>query len=362
LYAGTEFGLFISFDDGVSWQSFQQNLPRTPIMDLLVHDDDLIVATQGRALWILDDVTPLRELGEAAAANGFLFAPRDAYRLRLADVRRAGVGTENPPDGAAIFYAWNDRVPTEATVEIRDSEGALVRVFTSEGPGTKEEVFQGMREPTLTIVGTPRVDTEPGMHRLVWDLRYPPAYLAPGVNEGFRERIAVVTGDTDGPLAMPGTYTVTLRTADGWSQTKSLEVRLDPRVSTPLAELQEKFDLAIRARDRITAIQVGVAQGQRRIRELDGIIAAGGRRAEAATAAKAELESVLGQLYKHGQRGDHAHLHPQLTTDYANILTLISGADAPPPVNAYPRMEELDERFEDLMTQLRSLLDRMIAE
>jgi photosystem II stability/assembly factor-like uncharacterized protein len=363
LYAGTEFGIFVSFDDGASWQSFQQNLPRTPIMDLLLHEDDLIVATQGRALWILDDVTPLRQLEEAAEEDrGFLFAPRDAYRLRLAGGGRAGVWAENPPEGAMIFYTWSDQVAGEATVEIRDSEGALVRAFSSEGPGTKEEVFQAMREPTLTIVGEPRVGTSPGMHRLVWDLRYPPAYLAPGVHEGFRERISVVTGDTDGPLAMPGTYSVTLRTAGGWSQTQSLEVRLDPRVDTPIADLQAKLDLALRARDRISAIQVGVAQGQQHIRDLDGIIAAGGQRAAAAAAAKAEIEAVLGQLYKHGERGDHANLHPQLTTDYANILMFISGADAAPPVNAYPRMEQLDERYETLMSQLRSLLERMIAE
>ena len=237
-----------------------------------------------------------------------------------------------------------------------------MRVFSSEEPGTKEEVFQSMREPTVTVVGEPRIQKESGMHRFAWDLRYPPAYLAPGVNEGFRERLAVVTGDTDGPLALPGRYTATLRTEDGWTQTQTFEVKLDPRVDTPLAELQAKFDLAIRARDRITSIQLGVAGGQMRLRELDEVIEAGGARAGAAADAKAELEDVLGQLYKHGQRGDHANFHPQLTTDYANILTLISGSDHAPPMNAFPRMEQLDERYEELMSRLRSLLDRMIAD
>ena len=171
-----------------------------------------------------------------------------------------------------------------------------------------------------------------------------------------------MTGDTEGPLALPGTYAVTLRTTDGWSQTRSLEVRLDPRIDAPIADLQAKFDLALQARDRITAIQLGVAAGQRRLGELDAVIAAGGARARSAVTAKAELEDVLGQLYKHGQRGDHAHLHPQLTTDYANIITFISGSDTAPPANTYPRMEQLDERYEELMSRLRSLLDRMIAE
>jgi photosystem II stability/assembly factor-like uncharacterized protein len=363
LYAGTEFGVFVSFDDGAHWQPFQQNLPRTPVMDLLVHEDDLIVATQGRALWILDDVTPLHQVDRAASADGgFLFEPRDAFRLRLAGGARGGVWPENPPEGAMIFYAWTESPSGEVTMEIRDASGALVRSFSSEGPGTKEEAFQRMREPVVTIVGEPKIDTEPGTHRLVWDLRYPPAYLAPGVNEGFRQRIAVVTGDTDGPLAMPGTYSVTLRTADGWSQTQEFEVKLDPRVDTPMAELQQKFDLAIQARDRITAVQLGVAEGQQRIEELDAVIARGGSDGRAAASAKAEIEEVLGQLYKHNQRGDHANLHPQLTTDYANILTLISGSDDPPPANAYLRMEQLDERYEELIGQLRSLLDQVVTE
>jgi photosystem II stability/assembly factor-like uncharacterized protein len=363
LYAGTEFGVFVSFDDGEHWQPFQQNLPRTPIMDLIVKDNDLVVATQGRALWILDDLTPLHQIEAASTAErgAFLFAPRPTHRMRLQSTFRGGASADNPPDGAAIYYGFAGDVAGEVTVEIHDAAGRAVRSFTSSGPGTKEEVFQAMREPMVTIVGEPRVQTTAGMHRLVWDLEYAPAYLAPGVHEGIRDRIAVVTGDTNGPLALPGTYTVTLRTADGWSQTQELEVRMDPRVDTPLAALQEQFDLAIRVRDRITEIQLGVAAGNERIAELDRIITGGGREAGAAAAAKADLEEVLGQLYKHRQRGDHANLRPQLTTDYAAINTYISGSENRPPSAAYPRMEELDERFEELMGRLRTLLDRLIA-
>ncbi|MDP2955524.1 MAG: hypothetical protein Q8N53_03815, partial [Longimicrobiales bacterium] len=250
----------------------------------------------------------------------------------------------------------------EVTLEIRDAAGALVRTFTGSGPGTKEEVFQAMREPVLTLVGEPRVRTSAGMHRLVWDLRYPPAYLAPGVNEGFRQRIAPITGDTDGPYALPGAYTATLRTADGWSQSQTFDVVMDPRVTSSFAELKETFDLGIRARDRITGIQLGVARGQLRIRELNAAIAAGGAGAQEAARQKAEMEAVLGQLYKHGLTGKHSDLRPELTTDYANILTLIYGADARPTSNAYPRMEELDARYRDLMNRLTRLLERPIVD
>ena len=358
LYAGTEFGLFISFDDGGHWQSFQQNLPLTPVLDLLVHQNDLVVATQGRALWIMDDLTPLHQLNAAvAAADAHLFKPRDTHRLRLAVSRGTG-WPENPPDGAMIFYRWARAPKGEATIEIRDKAGALVRSFTASGAGTKAQVFQAMREPTVTVVGTPKVDLTPGMHLLVWDLRYAPAYLAPGVNEGGREpRIARVTGNTEGPLAMPGRYTVVLRTADGWSERQEFDVLLDPRVKSTIVELQESFDLSIRARDRITAIQLGVAKGQLRIRELNAAIAAGGAAAPGAARTKAAIEEVLGKLYKYNLRGDHADLHPELTTDYATILTLIYGADARPTSNAYPRMLELDARFNELMGRLKKLLD-----
>ncbi|OGU07081.1 MAG: hypothetical protein A2W29_10235 [Gemmatimonadetes bacterium RBG_16_66_8] len=363
LYAGTEFGLFISFDDGAHWQSFQQNLPRTPVMDLLVRGSDLIVATQGRGLWILDDLTPLYQLdARMAAADKVLFKPRTTTRMRLARTGRGGEWPENPPDGAMIYYRWATPSAGQATLEIRDGAGALVRTFTSSGPGTKEEIFKAMREPTVTIVGDPKVRTSAGMHRLVWDLHYPPAYLAPGVNEGIGERIAVVTGDTDGPYALPGTYTATLRTADGWSQSQTFDVVMDPRVKSTLAELKETFDLGIRARDRITGIQLGVARGQARIKELDAAIAAGGAGAQEAARQKTELEGVLGKLYKHGLTGDHADLRPELTTDYANILTLIYGADTRPTSNAYPRMEELDARYRDLMDRLTTLLERPISD
>jgi photosystem II stability/assembly factor-like uncharacterized protein len=359
LYAGTEFGLFLSFDDGAHWQPFQQNLPRTPVMDILVHHNDLIVATEGRGLWIMDDLTPLHQIdAKVATADAHLFKPRDTYRMRLSRNARGGDWGENPPDGAMIFYRWSRPPRGAATIEIRDHAGALVRVFTTAGPGSKQDVFKAMRQPTMTIVGSPKVDTTAGMHRLVWDLRYPPAYIAPGVNEwGPEPRVARITGDIDGPLAVPGTYTVTLRASDGWSESQELRVLLDPRVAATVAELQESFDLSIRARDRLTAIQVGVARGQARIRQLDSTIAAGGAAGREAARVKTELEAVLSKLYKYNQRGDHADLHPELSTDYANILTLLYGADARPVSNAYPRMEELDKVFNDLMARLRKLLE-----
>jgi photosystem II stability/assembly factor-like uncharacterized protein len=250
LYAGTEFGLFISFDDGVHWQSFQLDLPISPVMDLLVKERDLVVATQGRALWILDDLTPLHQLTDAVvAAEAHLFRPRATHRMRLAGSGRGGVWPENPPDGAMIFYTFAEPPQGEVRLTIRDGNGDIVREFTSEGPGARDVITQDMRAPEVMRVGEERVPAEAGMNRFVWDLKYPPAFLAPGVNEGFRERIAVVTGYTGGPWAVPGTYSVTLSTGD-WSRTQSFEVLKDPRVTSTLAELQETFDMSAGGRRR----------------------------------------------------------------------------------------------------------------
>jgi hypothetical protein len=362
LYAGTEFGLFVSFDDGVHWQPLQQNLPISPVMDLLVHQNDLIVATQGRAIWILDDLTPLHQIDrQVGHAGAFLFKPRDTYKVRQQSTGRGGDWPENPPDGAMVYYYLAESTSGEVRLEIADATGAIVREYTSASIGAPDVVTQDLPLGAVTRLGEEQLDRSAGMHRLIWDLKYAPAYLAPGVNEGLRERIAVVTGYTGGPHALPGTYSVTLSVGDNPVHTQSFDVLQDPRLSTTMAELQETFDLSVRLRDRITAMQVGIARGQAKLDELQRTIDAGGSGAAAAVGEKEALELVLGELYKHGEKGDHAHLHPELTTDYARIYTMIAGSDYRPAASAYPRLEELEVEFADLMGQLRAILERPIT-
>ncbi len=359
LYAGTEFGLFISFDDGANWQSFQQNLPITPVMDLLINQNDLIVATQGRALWLLDDLTPLHQISDrVASAEAHLFQPRQTHRMRLYGGRRGGAWPENMSEGVLIHYYLAEQPSEDIRLTVADATGNIVREYSSADPVEPDLWSPDVTPGNITLTGARHPATSAGTHRFIWDLKYAPAFLAPGVNEGFRERIAVVTGYTGGPYAMPGTYSVTFSVGDGWSQTQQFEVLKDPRLGTTLSELQETFDLSIRIRDRISEIQIGVARGQQRLAELDQVIVGGGRAARAAAEEKADLEAILSELYKHGERGDHAHLHPELTTDYARVYSMISDSDHRPPASAYPRLEELDQEFETLMARLRRILDR----
>lgn len=346
LYAGTEFGMFISFDDGSIWQSFQLDLPITPVMDLLVHENDLIVATQGRSLWILDDLSPVQHLAAGAGMDGpHLFKPQDAHRVRLAySGTRPGAWPENPQEGASIHFTVEGEPAGEVRLEISDDSGGKVKSYSTD-PGEGDEA-------EALIV-------RPGLNRVVWDLKYPSAYLAPGVNEGFRERIAVVTGYTGGPYAVPGTYRATL-TYGGRSETQEFEVLNDPRLSTTEAELKANFDLSIQVRDRITEIQRGVARGQRALAGIDRLLEGNPDQVarRSAEEAKAGLEEVLGKLYKHGQRGDHAHLYPRLTTDYARIYTMLANSDHPPPDVAYERFRELEPTFTEAMAELSSALAR----
>jgi photosystem II stability/assembly factor-like uncharacterized protein len=233
LFAGTEKAVWVSFDDGDHWQSLQLNLPHTSMRDLVVHDNDLIAATHGRSFWILDDITPLRQMSAAVArAEVHLFDPAPAFRLR----RDTNTDTpfpadesagENPPDGAVIDYSLANAASGPVTLEILDAQGKLVRRYSSADPPERTEA-----ELEKELI--PR-------YRWIWDLRY--AVPASSTHE---YPIAAVPHDTPryplGPLVAPGEYSVRL-TANGRSYTARLTVKMDPRVKTSLADLQKQLAL-----------------------------------------------------------------------------------------------------------------------
>ncbi|HJV22299.1 MAG TPA: hypothetical protein VJ570_06370 [Holophagaceae bacterium] len=249
LYAATERTVYVSLDDGAHWKSLRQNLPVTSVRDLVVKGDDLVIATHGRGFWVLDDISPLRQLPEAGATC--LFVPQVATRVRwnlnpdtpLPPDEPAG---QNPPDGAILHYRL--AAPArEVSLEIHDAAGCLVRRYASgDAPEPPE---QDLAIPTYWIRPTQGLPTTPGLHRFVWDLHHTRAQGQPG-----EYPIAAVAKDTarsdQGPWALPGRYTVTLR-VDGTAATQPLDVRMDPRVTTPLPVLQRQLELSLRLRDAI---------------------------------------------------------------------------------------------------------------
>jgi photosystem II stability/assembly factor-like uncharacterized protein len=252
LFAGTERSVYVSFDDGGHWESLQLNLPHTSMRDLWIHGSDLVVGTHGRAFWILDDFSPLRQLtAEVASSSAHLFQPRLTYRVR----RSTNTDTPLPPEvpagqnspAGAILYYWLGARPSGAvTLEILDAWGKLVRRYSSAdrpAPIDPSQLNFPMYWPR-----PPRVlSAEPGMHRFTWDLR-----TAPPKSVFHNYPIAAIPHDTprvpQGVLVLPGRYTARL-TVEGRTYTQSFEVRMDPRVKTPAEGLQAQFELA----SRITA-------------------------------------------------------------------------------------------------------------
>jgi photosystem II stability/assembly factor-like uncharacterized protein len=264
LYACTEKGVYVSFDDGENWQSLQLNLPVTSVRDLVVHGDDLVIATFGRAFWVLDDITPLRQMDTRVAASDlWLFRPATAYRVRPGNDQGTELPAdepqaENPPDGAVIDYYLKEKPSGAVQLEILDGEGKLVRRFASDDKLHQTNPTD-VPFPMYWVHDPQPLSAESGGHRFVWDLHYPVA------NEGMgSRRIGRV-------LAVPGNYTVRL-TANGKSLTQTFKLKLDPRLHTTGAELAEQFALASRLAAKLAVVvtarqQFGALQRQVEVRK-----------------------------------------------------------------------------------------------
>jgi len=256
LFAGTESGVMVSFDDGKHWQSLQLNLPATPVRDVIVKNDDLAIATHGRSFWVLDDLSPLRQLtAEVSGSSVFLFKPRVALRsqIPIGLPSRRPVG-QNPPGPALIDYylkaAPKEVAPgkkEEVQIEITDAQGKTVRKFSNNKP--PEELPESEFEPEQHNEGL--LAPEAGMNRFAWDLKYDPP--AKARDEG------PWTGRPEGPLVVPGKYQVKL-TAEGKTLTVPLEVKLDPRVKTSQADLEKQLDFALKVRDAVTEAHRAVTE------------------------------------------------------------------------------------------------------
>lgn len=259
LYAGTETGVFVSFDDGDDWQPLQLNMPTASVRDIIVHQDDLVIATHGRSIWILDDVTPLRQLNsEVYNSSAWLVKPQTALRVRTAGFE----GTpqppeepqgENPPSGAIIDYALMTKPAAPVSLEILDSAGKLVRRYSSDDrpPVVNPRTLD---IPTYWIHPAPVLSAEPGLHRWVWDAHYV-STLPPS-------RRAAVMGGGAGPWAPPGLYTLRL-TVDGKTFTQPLTLKMDPRVKTSLPDLMKQFTMARQISEEQAKVQKAQLESNR---------------------------------------------------------------------------------------------------
>lgn len=300
LFAGTETAVWVSFDDGDHWQSLQQNLPHTSMRDLWIHDDDLIVATHGRSFWILDDMSLLRQLNEfIGKTEAHLFQPALAYRVRRSTYPDTPIPpdeplAENPPDGAIIDYYLRQPAFGPVIIEIVDAKGNVVRRYAStDQPEETQAEFEKQLIPLYWIRMPKHLETSAGMHRWVWDLHY-----ARPVATRYQYPISAVPHDTpkfpQGPRALPGEYTVRL-TVNGKTQTAPLMVKMDPRVKTPPAGIQQMFDLQTRLTSLLTTTSQVVMQAKSLNEQLDKTAEkASGPTATAIDAFKKKLQALRG--------------------------------------------------------------------
>ena len=325
LYLGTEWGMFVSFDGGATWEPFQQNLPVTPITDIKVVGSDLALSTMGRGFWILDDVSPLHD--RAAGDGPHLFPPRDEIRFRFAG-RPFSAGSPADPVYPTPGPRFTYRLPSAvaaASIEVRDADGNLIRRFESAGEGMAEERTQGMRAPGMARRGQPTVPTAAGIHRFLWDMRHDGPKDGEG-NPGGR-----------GPLAAPGRYTVTL-TAGDFTASHDFRLLLDPRVAkegwVTGEQVREQVALALRARDALSEANAAAAR-------LEAAMESGGGNA-------AELGAVHEELVTRPVRYSQPMLVDQLRYLYSNL----DSADQPPGADARQRYAELREQLDGVLARL----------
>jgi photosystem II stability/assembly factor-like uncharacterized protein len=260
LYAGTEFGMFVSFDNGGHWSPFQFNLPATPVTDLNIHDNDLVVSTQGRAFWIMDDISPLRDWNPATEmSSAHLFKPRDAYRVHyranpVSDRGNSTAASEYPRSGAMIDYYFAHVPDAAVTLDILDASGKAVRSFTATAATARDGVAgaeqnQGEDAPRRGRAA-PSPTKHQGLNRFTWDLTYP----------GPRQSANRPAGG-GGPEAVPGTYKARLTVAASGSSpasstTQTFVVKPDPRAThdgVTIADMREQFQHNMRVRDLATS-------------------------------------------------------------------------------------------------------------
>ncbi|HET8922159.1 MAG TPA: hypothetical protein VFN26_04095 [Candidatus Acidoferrum sp.] len=337
LYACTEKGVYVSFDDGDDWQPLQLNLPVTSVRDLVVHDDDLVVATFGRSFWVLDDVTPLRQIdSRMAAADVWLYRPATAYRVRPGSDQSTFVPPDealaaNPPDGAVLDYYLKEKAVAPIQLEIFDGEGKLVWRFASDDELHKINPNE-LAFPSYWMPEPQALSAAAGMHRFVWDLKYP---LAKSVRSSFY--------GPSGVWAMPGNYTVKL-TANGKSTTQPLTVKLDPRVKKSQEELLRQFELASRIASRLGEVSTALQQVSDLRKQIETHKKEAGDKADVVKVleelnqkleAMLETESETGfGVYGLALPGKEPEPLPKLVSALNGLMTIVESADAAPTADA----------------------------
>jgi photosystem II stability/assembly factor-like uncharacterized protein len=359
LYAGTETGVYVSFNDGANWRPMKLNLPTTPVHDLVLKGNDLVVATHGRAFWILDDVSPLRQFSDdIAQKDAYLYTPGTAYRIQAgasSERHPSRVTGQNPPAGAVIYYFLKDapKADAEAKIEILDAAGNVIRKCSS-------TEFDTLEEPLRPDDKKPEKELKPeaGLNRFVWDLRYEEAHHVPGY----------YLWEYGGGARGPGHYQVRL-TVGAHTQTAGFDLKLDPRVQVSQADLEQQFKLLLETRDELSRVYDAVNQIQDVRSQLSGLKRRLPENASTKTIATAadDLEKKLLAVREElvnltiSANEDSLAYPPQLDAKLAYLAMDASTADSAPTEAEQRQLEKLKRQGGELMGRWDDLQRRDLA-
>ena len=357
LFAGTERGAYVSFDDGKRWNALQLNLPIVPVTDMAVKQGNLVAATQGRGYWIFDDLAWLRQVqDDTFEQSTWLFRPSPAWRLPNKSTDEPENAGRNPADGVVLRYWLREDLAQDAEIEltIADSGGNTIRTFTRKPEKEDEDA-----EPPLGDDNR-KLTAEAGMNRFEWDLRYP------GV-ERF-EKLVLWNDSLEGPRAVPGEYSATLKVG-GQNQPVKLEIMPDPRVNASTADLQAQFDFAWGINRKLTQTHQAITRIRKTRAQLETIeqrIEGQEQYAELATAATALKEQLTGieeALYqtKMEARQDPLNFPIRLNDKLAGVMLAASYGDHPPSASAIAVRDELVAAVDTELAKLDDLLDSGLA-
>jgi hypothetical protein len=365
LYAGTETGVYVSFNDGANWRPLQLNLPTTPVHDLAIKDNDLVVATHGRAFWILDDLSPLRQYSDdVAKKDAFLYAPAMAYRIQAgaggADRHPSKRTGQNPPAGAVIYYFLKDapKAETEAKIEVLDASGKVIRKYSS-------AEYNTLDEPPDPDDKKPEKQLKPdaGLNRFVWDLRYDEAHHVPGYY------LWEYGAGARGPVAAPGHYGVRLTVGGSKRRRLRFDLKLDPRVQVGQADLEQQLNLLLQTRDELSRVYDAVNQIQDVRSQLSGL-----KRRLPENASSKNIVNGCRRIRKEARcsaRGfdqpdidaneDSLAYPPQLDAKLAYLAMDVGTADSAPTEAEFHEFEKLKRQSGELIARWDDLQRRDLA-
>ncbi len=344
LFAGTESGMYISFNDGKNWQPFQLNLPIVPITDLAIKNNDLIVATQGRSLWVLDDITPLEKLNkEIISSNNWLFSPRPAYRLRGGSAKSSLTAGQNPPNGVVFHYYLKDKPDSsKISLVILDEEGNLIKSFK---PKSKKK--------------SKVIKIDKGINSFVWNMRYPDAKKFP--------KMILWGGGVTGPKAVPGKYNAKLIVGKDTLST-SFSILKDPRSSSSIADLKEQFNFLLSLRDKLSKtnnsikkimkIRTDISNVLKKInksKKTDSIKAYGKKITK-------DLSKIQNKLYqtKNRSRQDPLNFPIRLNNRLSTLGSSVSMGDFKPTNQAVEVKKELAKLIDVQLNALEKIIKKEI--